>query len=81
MNLNTTLTKMNFNTIIRRLFYINTRLEKYLVDYKTATTNLDILKSKIEKEKLNQVKEKEALMQFLQSDEQTPTKDEVKQVS
>lgn len=60
---------MSFNTIIRRLFYINTRLEKYETEYKTATTNLDLLKSKIELEKVNQTKQKESLIQFLQSNE------------
>ena len=61
--------KTTFNTIIRRLFYINTRLEKYEIDYKTATTNLDVLRSKIELERENQMKQKECLMQFLQSNE------------
>ena len=65
--------KMSFNTIIRRLFYINTRLEKYEIDYKTATTNLDVLKSKIELERVNQTKQKECLMQFLQSNEKQQT--------
>jgi len=65
--------KMSFNTIIRRLFYINTRLEKYEIDYKTATTNLDVLKSKIELERVNQMKQKECLMQFLQSNEKQQT--------
>jgi hypothetical protein len=65
--------KTTFNTIIRRLFYINTRLEKYEIDYKTATTNLDVLKSKIELERVNQTKQKESLIQFLQSNEKQQT--------